>query len=165
MNALAHGLGLALGVANHGMFPTVSMTGMAGLGDGFVEGDTPEIPITSGSGEVTTGINLSTDIGSGTTPDTGSGGGGPSLGTQLSQIFNSLTAGAVAGSAIYKNTQTPSVVPGSNLVWNPATGQFVNASGTTLTSPLGNLTTGGGGTMLLVLGGALLLVLAMGGRH
>lgn len=75
--------------------------------------------------------------------------------TQIAQLFSSA---ASAGLAIFKATSTPSIIPGTNLVYNPATGQIASALGTTasqVTSAITNL------APLLLLGVAGIVVLMM----
>lgn len=71
-----------------------------------------------------------------------------------------------AGSTAYRSTLQPSVVPGSNLVYDPRTGQFIPATGATLTSSLGNVGLGGisSGTLLLI-GAALVAAVAFSGKR
>jgi hypothetical protein len=76
--------------------------------------------------------------------------------TQIAQI---ITSASSAGIAVFKATSSPSLIPGTNLVYNPATGQIANAltglTGSQLASSLLNPTT------LLLLGGALILVMLL----
>jgi hypothetical protein len=72
--------------------------------------------------------------------------------------------GSTANS-VYKSTQTPYTIPGTNLVYNPATGQLLNAGtggaiGGTGTGT--NLLAGISTQTLLIGGGLLVLVLFMG---
>jgi len=61
--------------------------------------------------------------------------GGPvpasgSTGAQTAaQILAAAAQAAGAGSAILKSTQSPGLIPGTSLVYNPATGQIMSATG------------------------------------
>lgn len=78
---------------------------------------------------------------------------------QIAQIFTSASS---AGLAIFKATSSPSLIPGTNLVYNPATGQVTNSltglTGSQLASTLGvgSLSIG---TLLLLGGAAFLLIM------
>ena len=79
--------------------------------------------------------------------------------TQIAQIFSSA---AQAGVAVFKATSSPALIPGTNLVYNPATGQIANA----LTGLTGAQASLGGlsfGTILLF-GGGLLLIMMLSGK-
>ena len=79
--------------------------------------------------------------------------------TNWAAILQSIAGAGAAGSAIYKSTQSPSLIPGTNLVYNPSGGPLVSASGlpTTLTpSTLGSMF-----PLLLIVGAVLLF---SGGR-
>jgi hypothetical protein len=99
-------------------------------------------------------VGLDTSPGS-TTTSTGS-----SSGVTPASIAAAIAAAANAATGVYRATSTPSVIPGTNAIYNPATGQITNAGllstsglGTTLSSML---------PLLLLVGGGLLLVSAMG---
>ena len=82
-------------------------------------------------------------------------------GQSAAQLLAAIAQAGAAGSAIYKSTQSPSLVAGTGLVYNPATGQLVNASGvlpTAATSSISSL------LPLLLIGGAILLISGMGKR-
>lgn len=93
-------------------------------------------------------------------------------GFNLSAILNSLTGAAAGAEKIYLAGQSPSLVPGTNAIYNAATGQFynpttgqvVNPSGTSSLFPAG-LSTANLGPILLYGGlavGAFLLISQMG---
>jgi hypothetical protein len=79
---------------------------------------------------------------------------------QIAQIFSSASA---AGLAIFKATSSPSLIPGTNLVYNPATGQVSNAT-TGLTGSQLASTLGLSPQLLLLLGAGLLAVMLLEGR-
>jgi hypothetical protein len=89
----------------------------------------------------------------------------------LTQILSAAAAVTGAGAQAYKSLQTPSLIPGTNLVYNPATGQISSATGLTAAGLLAASTTSSLATSLssmgpvLLIGGALLLILMMGGRR
>ena len=83
---------------------------------------------------------------------------------QISQIFTSASA---AGINIFKATSSPSLIPGTNLVYNPATGQMENATYGGLTgSQISAISTSSLTAYLpmILLGGGLLLVVMMMGK-
>ena len=83
---------------------------------------------------------------------------------QISQIFTSASA---AGINIFKATSSPSLIPGTNLVYNPATGQMANATYGGLTgSQISAISTSSLTAYLpmILLGGGLLLVVMMMGK-
>lgn len=146
---------MGLGIHNAGMF---GMDGLGDLGDDYVYDDSGNYIDVSSGGDVMSG--------SGAVPVSSSVGTPYSAPVNYAGIINALAAGAATGTKIYNATQTPSVIPGSNLVWNPATGTFVNASGLLPGVSLNSLGTslsasGISGTMLLLLGGGLLVVMLM----
>jgi hypothetical protein len=58
-------------------------------------------------------------------------------GFNLTAFMNALAGGAAAGAKVYQSTQSPSLIPGTNAIYNPATGQILNAANlTSLTSSL-----------------------------
>jgi hypothetical protein len=61
-----------------------------------------------------------------------------STGTNLSSLLNSIVSGAAAGEKLYLGLQTPSLIPGTSAIYNPATGQTYN--------PLTGQVIGPGGT-------------------
>lgn len=52
--------------------------------------------------------------------------GQPVTATQIAALIAQAAGGA---NAVYKSTQSPYVIPGTNVVYNPATGQYANAAG------------------------------------
>lgn len=82
--------------------------------------------------------------------------GQPVTAAQVAKLIAQAAAGA---SAVYKSIQGPYVVPGTNVVYNPATGQYASASGVALQGGTLNL----GGLLPLLLIGGLVLVMS-GGR-
>lgn len=92
-------------------------------------------------------------------PNPGSGGVTPQ------QLASLLAAGAQGASAIYRATQSPSLVPGSSLVYNPQTGQLVPASGLSVGGLFGTSLSASGSLMpILLIGGAVLLFMTLGKR-
>jgi hypothetical protein len=88
---------------------------------------------------------------------------GTGAGVSAAQIAQIFTSAASAGIAVFKATSSPSLIPGTSLVYNPATGQVANASTGLTGSQLA--TTLGVGSMsigtILLLGGAAVLLLMM----
>ena len=90
---------------------------------------------------------------------------GTSSGLSATQIASIFQQAANTGIAVFKATSSPSLIPGTNLVYNPATGQVSSATGlnsaglasvdiaSQLTSML---------PILLLGGGAILVVMMMG---
>lgn len=144
--------------------------GVAGLGDGSTDtsyvsvvdnpilgADLPGmLPIPAGSdiAPVTTAVNGSV----------------PGSSWSAAQILQAIGAAGQTAVGVFKATSSPSLIPGTQAVYNPATGQIIGAG---LLQTTGNLF-GGAGTAaaglgsimpLLLLGvGALVLVSAMGRR-
>lgn len=85
---------------------------------------------------------------------------GTASGLSAAQITAIANAAEAAGTKILQVTTAPSLIPGTNLVYNPSTGQIL-PSGTTLSSVFGNATLSGSGTFLLIGGGLLVLLLLM----
>lgn len=80
-------------------------------------------------------------------------------GTSAAQILAALAQGAGSGATIYKALQTPSLVPGTNLVYNPGTGQLQNALGISAGAIGSSLTSSVSSLLpLLLLGGLAVLV-------
>ena len=162
--------GLGLGVHNAGLFSSLH-----GLGDTVdtydpVTGEITPVDVTTpGSSVFNYPIPLdpSTGLPVGTPSlNVGSGGGGvltnPSSVTpaQIAAIINSSVGGAAN---LYKALQSPAVVPGSSVIYNPSTGQFLSAAGSGVITPLGSAAVSSSGFMWLALaaGAAILL---LGGR-
>lgn len=144
MNAL-----LGLGVHNADMY---RVTGVAGLG---------EDPVSMAPDAADYGSYIPPYTGVGTPPvaiDTSSGGSVFDWAT-FTNALSKLTASATQA---YRSVQDPAIVPGSNLVYNPATGQFLPATGSTLMTPFASANLSSSGMWLLI-GGGLLLVMMMGG--
>jgi hypothetical protein len=86
------------------------------------------------------------------------------------QISASLTALANSAVAAYKSTLSPSVVPGSNLVYNPATGQFLPAiTGTSVGLATANSASlsalFSNPTLLLLIAGVVVVVMMEQGKR
>jgi len=95
----------------------------------------------------------------------------PSGSSVWSQILSALPAAAQTGVNIYRQTQSPSLVPGTTAVYNPATGTYYNPTTGQVVTPSGQTTFGGSiGTIdpsLLMMGGLLIggvLLISMLGR-
>jgi hypothetical protein len=78
---------------------------------------------------------------------------------QIAAIFNGAVSSATA---IYKTTQTPGLIPGTSVVYNPATGQLINSS--LLTTAGGVVSTASLSSLssllpLLLIGGVALVVI------
>jgi hypothetical protein len=93
----------------------------------------------------------------------GPSGSGASAGSgvNLAQLLGAASTAATTAAKINQSLQTPSLIPGTSLVYNPATGQISNATGVAqaLTSSLGSML-----PLLLLAGGAFLLISMMGKR-
>jgi hypothetical protein len=88
------------------------------------------------------------------------GSGGTPVTTTLAQLLQASATAASTAAAINKSIQTPSLIPGTSLVYNPATGQISNALGLTGTQIAASGLAGLGGIgMIAVLGVVLLLVM------
>jgi len=95
------------------------------------------------------------------------GGAAPSAGSTTTgaqtaaQILAAAAQAAGAGSAILKSTQSPGLIAGTSLVYNPATGQILSATGGTpaaaVTSSLTSM------LPILLIGGIALVFLS--GKH
>lgn len=81
-----------------------------------------------------------------------------SAGFTPAQAASLLTTAAQTAIAAYKSTQSPGLIPGTSLVYNPATGQVLNAAGAVVNS--GTTTTGSISPImiLLLIGGAALVI-------
>lgn len=53
------------------------------------------------------------------------------LGFNWDALWGGVTAGGTAASQIIRSTQQPYMIPGSNVIYNPATGQALTQTGTT----------------------------------
>jgi len=88
--------------------------------------------------------------------------GGTATGLTAAQISNLIAQAANAGVKILNATQSPYLIPGTQLVYNPATGALTSGIANQLTTPFGTLT--GSTSSVLMLGGFAIvgvLVLAM----
>ena len=165
--------------------------GMAGRGMGQDSTDTIVDPTTGItydlSGNVVSApltptniLAASTNLGgtplpiSGSTPPTGS----PATASNSSGSFNlgnfltGLTSDAASAAKIYNSLQTPSLIPGTNAIYNAATGQYYNPTTGQVVNPGGTSTLGIPTDLtqympqILLYGGlalgALLLLAAMG---
>jgi hypothetical protein len=173
------GLGVVRGAgmfeANHmqGLKGLAALGALAALGDDistddpgtFTSTDTSSLPYLQDStplyepgGPLSGG---SYDWGSGVPSGAATTSGQPLSLAQISALI-STTAGAA--NAVLKSTQSPYVLPGTNVIYNPATGQLANASYVGLTSGSLGLSLGSlsGMLPLLLIGGVILLV--AGGR-
>jgi len=81
---------------------------------------------------------------------------GGSSGPSAAQIAQIIAAGAQAGTAIAKSTQAPYLIPGTNTLYNPATGQILSSLGFSSQSLSSIL------PILLLAGGALLVFSVIG---
>lgn len=77
-----------------------------------------------------------------------------------SQISSILSSAAQAAIASYKAVQQPGLIPGTNLVYNPSSGQILNASGSLTASTSGLTASGSGITILLLLGLGVVLIMS-----
>lgn len=142
-----------------------------GMGQDDSSGDTylPPVDVPVNVLALTPGADLGSTVSSGS-PATASNPTGS--GFNLSSLLNSLTGAAAGAEKIYLAGQSPSLVPGTNAIYNAATGQFynpttgqvVNPTGTSSLFPAG-ISTANLGPILLYGGlalGAFLLISQMG---
>lgn len=129
--------------------------GLSGLGQGDTvdigAGDTLQIPDIS--------LTPSTPVDTTTIDTSGGGGGGLSV-DQIAKILGTAATGAVN---IVRSTSSPYVIPGTNSVFDPATGRILAPGQSNLTTPLVSGTISNTG---LLVGGAvaigiLVLIFAM----
>ena len=96
-----------------------------------------------------------------------------SNGLNLTNLLNSITTAAVNGTKIYQTLQGPSLVAGTQAIYNPATGQYYNPTtgqvvnapgtpGTTSTLFPAGLSSGSLSSILLIGGIGLAAVLVIG---
>jgi hypothetical protein len=97
---------------------------------------------------------LSSIPGSTASPNPGSSSG--ITAGQIAAIFSGVSNSALN---VYRATSSPSLIPGTNSIYNPATGQILGASltGSEISSTIGSLL-----PLLLLAGGGLLLFSVMG---
>ena len=139
--------------------PVLSETQITGLGT-----PTATVPVTNSQTGLTTNAYV---YPSGEIVDAngnilqGPTGSGAGSGLSLSQILGSAATAATTAAKINQSLQSPSLIPGTSLVYNPATGQITNSLGTAqaLTSSLSSML-----PLLLLAGGAFLLISMMGKR-
>jgi hypothetical protein len=86
---------------------------------------------------------------------------GTSSGLTPTQIAQIITSATNAGLAVFKATSSPSLIPGTNLVYNPATGGIANATtgltGAQIAAGLGGISIG----TIALIGGALLILMML----
>lgn len=63
-----------------------------------------------------------------------------STGTSLSSLLSSITNAAAAGVKLYQVAEGPSLVAGTNAIYNPATGQYYNPTTGQVVNPNGTST-------------------------
>jgi hypothetical protein len=160
--------------------------GFAGLGDQCYDdtsdsyydcgdttgGDTSSTGLTQANTPLTTAQVAQLEASNWATPSTNVPTGAATTGGQslnAQQIAQLISAAATSATSIYKGTQSPFLVPGTNVIYNPATGALSNGSGINLSSILGTAsvtgTTGISGTTVLLIGGLGLLGLMVMGRR
>lgn len=125
---------------------------LRGLGDtvDIGAGDTLQIP----------DISLTPDTTPVDTPIDTSGGGGGLTADQITKIIGTAAQGAVG---LIRSTTAPSLIPGTNSVYDPATGRILAPGQSNLTTPFVSGTLSNTG---LIIGGAvaigiLVLIFAM----
>jgi hypothetical protein len=105
-------------------------------------GDTVEDPITGllyDTNNLTTPIDtmvptiapVTTTDTTGIVPDT-------SAPFNWTALMNSITGAAKVGSQIYLQNQTPSLIPGTQAIYNKATGQYYNPTTGQVVNPIGS---------------------------
>jgi hypothetical protein len=131
--------------------------GMRGLGqadtydpdsDSFIP--TVSTPITSPVstpifGDLSGGVSSSIfSLEGGSSPSTGSPAtaSNSSGSFNLSQLLSGLTGDAASAAKIYQSLQTPSLIPGTNAIYNAATGQYYNPTTGQVVNPSGISTLG-----------------------
>jgi hypothetical protein len=85
-------------------------------------------------------------------------------------FVNALTKGGATGIQLFNATQTPALIPGTQAIYNKATGQYYNPSTGQVVNPIGaTMATALTSSPLLLVGGlvlgGLLLFSVMGGRR
>jgi hypothetical protein len=115
------------------------------------------------NGNVTTVAALQNALGFPASPGASASAQGPSL----TQILQAAATATGAAASAYKSLQTPSLIPGTNLVYDPASGTIRNAA----TGLTGQQTVAAGAgvsgispTMILLLAGGLIAVMAFSGK-
>ena len=156
---------------------------MLGMGDSStLEGDSGSYYSTGGDITQTPGFTGTLDTGTswnGGTPIFASQGGsvpdsvmqtlnsGSSV--NISQLVGSLSAAAQAAVKTFNATQSPGLIPGTNLVYNPATGAVINQAGTTIGAAgqaAASVASALSPTLIAVLAVGLVAVIALsGGRR
>ena len=92
-------------------------------------------------------------------------------GFNLSSFLNSITGSAAGAAKLYQTLQGPSLVAGTNAIYNPATGQYYNPTTGQVVNPGGTSTLGLPNidpTTLLLYGGlavGAVFLLSMLGKH
>ena len=86
--------------------------------------------------------------------------GGTNSGLTAAQIAAIVNSAAAAGISVFKATSSPYAIPGTSLVYNPATGQIANSLGLT-GSQIAATTLAGGSSVVLIGGGIALLFLVL----
>lgn len=156
------------GIVNNDLFPG----GVRGLGDEESPGG---IPIGGGDYGYDGGSYIDTPLSLPSYTDYGATGGAPwdapiatgaggsTAGMSASQIAALLATAAQGATSVYRSTQSPSLVPGTQLVWNPSTNTLVPASGLNVGGLFGTSfsATGLSGMLpILLIGAAALLLLS-----
>ena len=151
-----------------GLFYTVGNDGTVydPLGNVITDFSTLPTSITSQINSALSDLNPTTPTSTPSTTAT------PSPTTQLGQLLNSLAQGAQSGLKIFQQAQGPSLVAGTNVLYNPATGQYYNPTTGQVVNPLtGSLGPSVFGTIdpsMLLIGGLLLggvLLISMVGHR
>ncbi len=91
------------------------------------------VPLVNRQGCIVAGIGdlpCTIDWETGQTVCSGSSSSSSSATTDIASITSALANAANAATQAYKNTQSPSLISGTNLVYNPATGGILGASPT-----------------------------------
>jgi hypothetical protein len=97
---------------------------------------------------------------------------GTGTGLSAAQIANIFNSAASAGINVFKATSSPYAIPGTSLVYNPATGQLASSTGLTAaglaTVQAAGITASSLTSMMpiiLIAGGLMLLFMVMGNKH
>lgn len=142
--------------------------GLRGLGDGEVDGTSSFDTFDNSNGDplsvwddplTGTPIDTTVPISTPAPPVAGAS----TSGLTAAQIATLSAAGIQAAIQVIKSTGTPSLIPGTALVYNPATNQILPATGSSLLT--GGLTATTTSMLPILLIGGLAVVLLMGSKR
>lgn len=94
-------------------------------------------------GDLSGGISsFDSSITGGSTPATGSPATASNASGSVSSFLTGLTADAASAAKIFNSLQTPALIPGTNAIYNAATGQYYNPTTGQVVNPNGSGTLG-----------------------